>query len=166
MSSFLLFQGMPEAEFKWRVWRNYSIDYAQQFKEAWEVKYEHIFSTFKPGNFFVASYERLTSDNEMEKFKELGKISQFLGFPIDDDRIQCAYLMSFNKKVKRVLQDTDMTIEKAYSDPLTLCPVVDILQQTSKNKHIEKNQLDMTRPVLSQMLWGGVYSNADPISKC
>lgn len=157
---------MPEENFMWKIWRNYSVDYAQQFNAAWEIKYAHIFSTFKPGHFFVASYERLTSNDEMEKYKELGKIVQFLGFPIDDDRIRCAYLMSFNKKVKRVLKDTDMTLERAYSDPLTLCPTMNILEQTSKNRYIQGNTLDMSRPHLAQTLWGGVYLNFDPISKC
>ena len=157
---------MPEADFVWKTWRNYSVDYAKQFKDAWEIKYAHIFSTFKPGHFFVASYERLTSENEVERYKELGKIVQFLGFPIDDDRIRCAYLMSFNKKVKRVLKDTDMTIERAYSDPSTLCPTMSILDQTSKNQHIGSNSLDMIRPHLKQTLWNGLYSNFDPTTKC
>jgi hypothetical protein len=73
--------------------------------------------------------------------------------------------MSFNKKVKRVIAAEDMTLEKAYSDPHTMCPLVKIIGSI-KNEALLTFQLDMTQPILSETLWNGKYIKGDPMTKC
>ena len=161
-------KGIPEESFKWKLWREYAVDYANQFKQSWDEKYLHIFNTFRKDKIFVASYERLTSDGTDTKEAELGKIVEFLGFPIDKDRLKCAFLISFNPKVKRKHNPSDMTLERAYSDPETLCQALKIVRSLGSipKDVVGKYALDLDPPSLKESLMYGRYVDKDPLSQC
>ena len=107
----------------------------------------------------------MVSENITEKELELEKIVEFLGFPIEKDRIKCAFLISFNKKVKRMITDKDITFEKAYSDPETLCPTLNIIH-SMQSGIFDKFRLDYSPPTLPETLEGGVYVKKNPLTKC
>ena len=124
-------KGIPQNQFNWHAWRDFAIDNAHQFKQAWEEKYSHIFTTFSPSHFLVTSYERLTSDELGVRKSELRKIVHFLGFPVDEGRIECAFLISFNPKVLRRKGNDDVSFEHAFSDQDTRCKPWEIIQSMS-----------------------------------
>lgn len=142
-------KGIPERQFKWNVWNDFAIDNARQFKQAWDEKYHHIFRTFSPSHILVISYERLTSDIWKEREKELRKIVQFLEFPVDKERIKCAFLISFDPKVIRRKSDEDITYEKAFSDHGLRCKSLQIIESMSLHSHerMRNYNLDMSIPM-------------------
>ena len=141
-------KGIPKDQFDWSIWKNFATKNILQFKQAWDEKYHHIFSTFSPGHFLVASYERLISDNVEEKKDELRKIVQFLGFPLDEKRIECAFLISFNSKVMRRKSNDDVSFEQAFSDEEASCKLWQIIQSMSLSTHkmMQYYHLDVSPP--------------------
>lgn len=142
-------KGIPQNQFNVHVWGDFALDNARQFRQAWDEKYAHIFSTFSPSRFLVTSYERLTSDTWKEKKDELKKIVQFLGFPIDEGRIECAFLISFNPKVIRRNSHHDVSFEKAFGDQDIRCKSWEIIQSMSPltNEKMREYNLDLSPPM-------------------
>lgn len=72
---------------------------AQELSYGWDNKVYPMMQRHSPHNFLVLKYENLV--NKSTRMDELRRVPAFLGFPVSEDRLECAFALSESDSVHR-----------------------------------------------------------------
>lgn len=84
---------------------------AQEMNYGWENKIYPMMQQHSPNNFLVLKYENLL--DKSKRMDELRRVPSFLGFPVSEERLQCAFSLSEKDSIHRKSQVTYKSLIKA-----------------------------------------------------
>jgi len=103
---------------------------AQEMSYGWDNKIYPMMKRYTPDNFLVLKYENLL--DKATRMEELRRVPTFLGFPLSEERLQCAFGMSESDSIHRKSKVTYDMIIKA-DDTTYQCNIWRKIERISGN---------------------------------
>jgi len=110
-------EGVRRKNFDWSRWQANAAAMSNSYHQMWSVQYAGIEASFKKENILYIRYEDLKEKST--RVSTLAKVAKFLHVDANDEKLECAFLLSESTKAHRSINPAlEMTKEVAFTKEL------------------------------------------------